>query len=97
MISRKRLNLFPVVFELKKFGLTWKRIGNCCNLDYFVLKQILLFKFAFTDKVYWRCQQCGKLHCIELQYHFTPYYDSRIREENRSLDNGQIQNMGRFS
>lgn len=93
MITRKRLKLFPLIFTLKKYGLQFRLVGNCCNLDHYALKCWLLVWFAFKDKYYWRCHQCGKLHCIELQYHFTPYYDSELREENKRLEdfrNGSI-------
>lgn len=93
MITKKRLKLFPLRFTIKQNGLTWKRVGNCCNLDHYILKQLLFLHFCFSDKLYWRCHKCGKLHCVELQYHLTPYYDSSIREGNKRLEdfrNGSI-------
>lgn len=93
MITRKRVKLFPIIFKYRKYGLEFRLVGNCCNLDYYVMKWWLLAYFAFFDKYYWRCSQCGKLHCIEMQYHFTPYYDVDLREENKRLGdfrNGKI-------
>ena len=85
MIGVKRLNLFPIIFSYKKWGLTWQRIGYCCGVTYYELKFILLIRFAFKNKIYWRCPQCGRLHCLELSYHASQGYDERCREENKEL------------
>ena len=85
MISWKRVNLFPIIFSYKKFGLTWQRIGYCCGLTFYELKFLLLIQFAFKDKIYYRCPQCGRLHCIKMDYHASKVNDERCREENKLL------------
>ena len=85
MIIRKRINLFPIIFRFKKYGLNWHRIGYCCGLTFYEVKFILLLNFLFKDVVYYRCPQCGKKHGIKLSYHTETYYDKEIREENKLL------------
>ena len=87
MINRKRNEFFPIRFRIKKYGIVWCRIGSCCDMDYYIPKFLMVLMFAFKDKYYWKCDQCGKTHCIELMYHTVPYYDKEIRENNRMLDN----------
>ena len=79
MISRKRLNLFPIIFQFKQYGLKWYRLGHCCNRDHYSWKPLLLIKFAFKDYVYWRCPQCGKRHKIKLSYHVEGRDQARVR------------------
>ena len=85
MRIKRRLNLFPIIFELKTMGLTWKRIGHCCNLDFYMLKQIILFRFLFRDKIYFRCPQCGKLHSVKGYVRTFEVWDKELREENKLL------------
>lgn len=85
MISRKRLQLFPIIFQFKKYGLRWYRIGHCCNMDHYSWRFWLLLKFSFREKLYWRCPQCGKKHMIHLSYHIEETWDKELREENGLL------------
>lgn len=87
MINRRREKPFPIRFTIKKYGFLWYRIGSCCDLDYYIPKFWLILMFVFKDKYYWKCNQCGKIHCSELIYHLAPYYDKVIRENNKMLDN----------
>ena len=91
-INRIRENFFPIRFSMKKYGIEWSRIGTCCELDYFIPRFLLLLHFAFRDKYYWRCDQCGKIHCIEFVSHTVPYYDKEIREQNKILDDNRCNN-----
>lgn len=86
-INRVRESYFPIRFSIRRFGIAWDRIGTCCEMDYFVPRVLLILHFAFRKKYYWRCDQCGKIHCIEFVFHTVPYYDKEIRENNRILDN----------
>ena len=86
MIVKRRLSLFPIIFQFKRFGLTFQRVGNCCSMDHYKLEQLLFLHFCFRDKYYWRCRKCGKLHCVELSYHLVPYSDTKMREENKRLE-----------
>jgi len=85
MISRKRINLFPIIFQFKQYGLTWYRLGHCCNMDHYSWKTLLLLQFAFFDEVYWTCPQCGKQHKIKLSYHVEESWDKDLRERNKLL------------
>lgn len=85
MISVKRVNLFPIIFHYRKFGLTWQRVGYCCGLTFYELKFILMIRFAFNDTIYYRCPQCGKLHGIKMYYQASKIVDDKIRENNRLL------------
>lgn len=84
MISR-RLNLFPIIFSFKKYGLTWQRIGYCCGLTFYEVKFLLMLRFAFKDTIYYRCPQCGKLHCLKMNYHSNKIFDERCKKENGLL------------
>ena len=81
----RRLNLFPIIFEFRKYGIRWSRIGYCCGLSFYKPKRLLILHFALRDKYYYRCPQCGKLHCITMSWHTETYYDKDIREQNRLL------------
>ena len=85
MIIRRRLKVFPIIFELKVLGLTFKRIGHCCNLDFYMLKQIILVRFMFGDKIYFRCPQCCKLHSVKGYVRTFEEYGKDVREENNLL------------
>lgn len=85
MIPIKRVNLFPLIFSFKRFGVTWQRIGYCCGLTFYELKFILMLRFAFKDTLYYRCPQCGRLHGLRMDYHASKVYDERCKEENRLL------------
>ena len=87
MINRRREEPFPIPFKIRKFGIEWYRIGTCCDIDYYIPKILMVLFFVFKNRYYWHCDQCGKTHCIELVYHTVPYYDKKIRENNRMLDN----------
>lgn len=86
MIYRKRTTLFPILFNIRHYGLTYRLIGNCCELNHYCLRFILLVNFIFKEQYTWRCPQCGKLHSVTLQWHTAPYFDDRIRELNKLLD-----------
>ena len=81
------MSLFPIIFEIRFLGIPYKRIGHCCGLDYYMAKLWLLIRFAFQEKIYWRCSQCGKIHCIKLSYHTEDVWSKEMREENRKLEN----------
>ena len=85
MRIRRRLKLFPIIFELKTMGLTWKRIGHCCNLDFYMLKQIILVRLMFKDRFYFRCPQCGRLHSVKGYVRTFEEYGKDVREENNLL------------
>lgn len=85
MISKPRLNLFPILFEYKKYGLRFRRIGHCCNNDYYTLRGFLLLYFILFDIYYWRCPKCGRLHAIKMSWHTEEYSDKRIMDENSLL------------
>lgn len=86
MRIKKRLNLFPLIFEFKQYRIKWHRVGYCCGLTFYEAKFILLLKFIFRDKLYFRCPQCGKVHCVKLSYHLETYFNKEIREENKRLE-----------
>jgi len=86
MISVKRLNLFPIIFEYRKYGLTFRRLGHCCNMDHYTLKRWLLLQFLFSDVVYWKCPQCGKVHGLKLSWHTESYFDKDLRANNKRLE-----------
>ena len=86
MIIRRRLNLFPLIFEFKQYKIRWHRIGYCCGLTFYEPRFLLLLKFIFKDKIYFRCPQCGKVHSVKLSYHLETHFDKKMREENRMLE-----------
>ena len=86
MISVEKLNLFPIIFEYRKYGLTFRRLGHCCNHDFYTLKRWLLIQFIFKDVVYWRCPYCGKIHGLKLSWHTETYFDKDIRDINKKLE-----------
>lgn len=86
MISVGKLNLFPIIFEYKKYGLTFRRLGHCCNMDHYTLRVWLLLNFIFRNTYYWKCPQCGKVHGLRLSWHTENYSDKRLREDNKMLE-----------
>lgn len=86
MISRKRLNLFPIIFEYKICGLSFRRLGHCCNMDHYALKKLILLHFMFRDIYYWKCPQCGKVHGLKMSWHTETYFDKQMREDNQRLE-----------
>lgn len=86
MIFRRRLNLFPIIFEFKQWGIRWHRIGYCCGNTVYEARALLLLKFIFRDRMYWRCPQCGKVHSVKLSYHLETHFDKKIRDENKLLE-----------
>ena len=85
MIPIKRVNLFPIIFSFKKFGLTWQKIGYCCGLTFYELKFLLMLRFAFKDTISFRCPQCGKKYKIKMNYHSHKVIDKKTMEENKLL------------
>ena len=77
MIHLKFPSVFPLVFEFRKYGMTYHNVGYCCGMNHYMLKFILFLKFALNDKIYWRCPQCGKLHCTVLSWHTVPKFTER--------------------
>jgi hypothetical protein len=86
MIHLKFPTTFPLVFEFRKYGVTYHRVGYCCGMHHYMLKWLLLIKFGFKNIVSWRCPQCGKLHYVQLSWHIVPFYTKELREENKRLD-----------
>ena len=68
MIVEKRLNLFPIIFNFRRYGVLWQRLGYCCGRQFYDPRFWLLLKFAFRGEVVWTCPFCHKRHRLRLCY-----------------------------
>ena len=82
MIAIRRLNLFPIIFSFRRFGVLWQRLGYCCGNQYYEMKWLLLLRFAFSEEIVWTCPQCNKRHRIRLIYNAVEIDN---KNENKNL------------
>lgn len=68
MIAIRRLNLFPIIFSFRKYGVLWQRLGYCCGNQYYSMKWWILIRFAFNNEIIWTCPVCHKRHRLRLVY-----------------------------
>ena len=88
-LKKKRNELFPIFFRIKKYGISWHLVGRCCDIDYYIPSFLLLIIFAFNKEYRWSCSKCGHYHEIEMVYHTVPTINKELRGINNKIDNNK--------
>lgn len=82
MLILKRVNLFPIIFSFKRYGLTWQRLGYCCGQQYYDPRIWILLRYALFGELVWTCPVCHKRHKMKLVYNAVEVDN---KEENKGL------------